>query len=197
MQLPRVASQGAPTAFVQSRVIISAPLETVWQRTIDISRWPDRCPTLQRVRVEGVGRLSVGTRSSLQQPLQPQRDWKITELVPRQVAAWRTVVGASAFEAGHKLMKCSTLVESILQLHFVPTWQPLQHSRTLAFKAALTRENNALKRMCERRRPPSADTRQTNRKPTMLAADGALKEAIEGMASASAQVSRSALCGHP
>lgn len=92
----------------------------------------------------------MGTEFSLEQPLQPKRRWKVTEFVPKQVAAWRTVDEKACFVARRVLVEKDTSVESTLQLRFVPTWWPLQSLLKLAFKAALSRENRALKVVCER-----------------------------------------------
>ena len=137
------------TAVVESSVVIAAPLETVWQFTVDVTRWPEWCTTIQAANVQDADQLSMGTKFLLKQPMQPKRSWQVTELVPNRVAAWRTIDEKACFEARHVLVDKATSVESTLQLRIVPTWLPLQSLLTIAFKAALSRENRALKVVCE------------------------------------------------
>jgi len=145
------AEAGMPsTSVVESSIVIAAPLEAVWQYTIDVNRWPKWCPTIQAANVQDADQLSMGAEFSLKQPLQPKRRWQVIEFVPKHVAAWRTIDEKACFLARHVLVDKGTSVESTLQLRFVPTWWPLQSLLTLAFKAALSRENRALKVVCER-----------------------------------------------
>ncbi|WP_424973156.1 SRPBCC family protein [Dinoroseobacter sp. S76] len=145
------AEAGMPsTSVVESSILITAPLETVWQYTIDVNRWPEWCPTIQAASVQDADQLSIGTEFSVKQPLQPKRRWQVTELVPNKVEAWRTIDEKERFVARHVLVDNRTSIESTLQLRFVPTWWPIQSLLTLAFKAALNRENRALKVVCER-----------------------------------------------
>jgi len=150
MQALNVKADMPSMSVVESRIVIAAPLETVRQYTIDVNRWPKWCPTIQTARVQEDDQLSMGAEFSLKQPLQPKRLWKVTELVPNKVAAWRTIDQKARFVARHVLVDKGTSIECTLKLRFVPTWWPLQSLLSLAFKAALSRENRALKVVCER-----------------------------------------------
>ena len=149
MQVISADTEMPLASVVESSIAISAPLETVWQYTIDVNRWPDWCPTIQTANVHDADKLFMGTEFSLKQPLQPKRRWKVTEFAPKHAAAWRTVDEKACFVARHVLVVKGTSVESTLQLRIVPTWWPLQSLLTIAFKAALSRENRALKVVCE------------------------------------------------
>lgn len=136
------------TTSIASKVTIRAPVERVWEYTIDVNKWPDWCPTIQTAKIISAECLDVGMHFKLKQPLQSAKTWEVTDLQPLQKAEWRTVV--PGFRAKHILSEGPVGVESLLELFFKPTWQPLQLLQRFAFRSALDRENYALKRVCEK-----------------------------------------------
>ena len=149
MHMADLGTDARRTGRVASRILISAPVQRVWDYTVDPNRWPDWCPTIRAAQILDDTRLRFGTRFMLKQPLQSLRTWEVTELIPKITAAWRTVDGRSRFEARHMLAERSDGVESTLELHFERFGQPLHALVSVAFKIAIQQENWALKRVCE------------------------------------------------
>ncbi len=149
MQIADLGTDARRTGQVASRILISAPVERVWDYTVDPNRWPDWCRTIKAAQILDDVRLGVGMRFMLKQPLQSLRTWEVTELIPQRTAAWRTVDGRPRFEARHMLAERSDGVESTLELHFERFGRPLNVFVSAAFKIALLQENWALKRVCE------------------------------------------------
>lgn len=70
--------------------LIAAPLERVWQLTLDIERWPEFTPTMTRLSPLECGPLRVGSRVRIQQPGQPALIWEIRELESPRQFVWET-----------------------------------------------------------------------------------------------------------
>ena len=67
---------------------IAAPIERVWDLTLDIERWPELTPTITSVERLEVGPLAVGSSARLVQPRQSPRVWTVTDLQAPTRFAW-------------------------------------------------------------------------------------------------------------
>lgn len=69
---------------------IDAPIERVWELTLDIDRLPETTPTVAAVeRLDG-GPVRVGSRARLKQPGLPARTWTVEAVDPPHRFAWTT-----------------------------------------------------------------------------------------------------------
>lgn len=69
---------------------IAAPIERVWQLTIDLEALPSVTPTINRVERLDEGPVHVGTRARLEQPGLPPRVWLVEELDAPHRFSWAT-----------------------------------------------------------------------------------------------------------
>jgi len=88
---------------VRHELEIRAPLERVWELTVDVESWPDVTPTVTAVERLDAGPLCVGSRTRLEQPGQPPRVWTVTALEPRRRFAWSTRLLGTTMTGAHEL----------------------------------------------------------------------------------------------
>ena len=67
---------------------IAAPIDVVWDLTVDIEAWPSVTPTITKVERLDAGPLKVGSRAKLTQPAQRPAVWTVTRLEAPNTYAW-------------------------------------------------------------------------------------------------------------
>lgn len=132
---------------------IAAPVERVWDVTLDLDRWPDWTPTVTAVEVLGPTPLDVGSSARLSQPGSRPAVWTVTALRAPEEFAWETRALGTRVLAVHRLESLAPdRTRVTLEIHVTgPTaflLRPLVHriSRRL-----LPQEAAGLKAACERR----------------------------------------------
>lgn len=85
----------------ENSLLIDAPASVVWDLTVDVARWPEFLPTMQRVEPLDPAPLSVGDRARIKQPLQSAGIWTVTELEPGHHFAWQTSRGSMKWVGEH------------------------------------------------------------------------------------------------
>lgn len=89
------------TIRVENVIHINAPIEHVWDLTMDVETWPEITPTMTRVELLD-SPLDLGSEARIKQPGQRERTWTVTELEPTRSFAWSTnMVGLSMTGAHH------------------------------------------------------------------------------------------------
>ena len=78
--------------IIQDRALIHAPVDVVWDVTVDVAGLPDATPTITKVEPLDALPLAVGGRARLTQPGLSTRVWTVTEVDPGRVFAWTTKV---------------------------------------------------------------------------------------------------------
>ena len=67
---------------LQHSLAIAAPAEVVWGVTIDVERWPEWTPTMEKVeRLDG-GPFQIGSQARIKQPQFNETVWTVLALVP-------------------------------------------------------------------------------------------------------------------
>lgn len=85
-------------------VKIDAPIERVWEVTLDVEGLPDLSPTtMSRVERLEAGPLSVGSRTRIKQPGQAARVWTVRRLDEPHQFMWDTRWGPLTMTAIHAL----------------------------------------------------------------------------------------------
>lgn len=82
-------------------VEIDAPIETVWAATIDIERWPDITPTMNKIERLDDGPIRIGSRATIRQPRLPKAVWTVTELDPPVTFRWHGRMIGVDWRAAH------------------------------------------------------------------------------------------------
>ena len=86
---------------LQHTVAIAAPPERVWALVVDVTRWPERIPTVDAVERLDAGPLVVGSRTRLQQPRLPTAVWTVTELTDGSSYTWESSSPGVTVTAAH------------------------------------------------------------------------------------------------
>ena len=84
---------------------IAAPIERVWELTVDIERWPELTPTITSVERLQRGPLAVGSSARLVQPRQSPRVWTVTDLEAPTRFAWSARLGRVTMTGRHDLVR--------------------------------------------------------------------------------------------
>ncbi len=87
---------------VKNVIHINAPIERVWELTMDVETWPDITPTMTSVELLDTP-LHVGSDARIKQPGQRERTWTVTELEPQRSFAWSTTLLGLSMTGAHHL----------------------------------------------------------------------------------------------
>lgn len=88
---------------IEHRQLIAAPVERVWELTVDIESWPSITPTMTSVDRTDTGPLGVGSAAKVKQPAQRPRVWTVTAFEPGRVFTWQAASKAVTMTATHRL----------------------------------------------------------------------------------------------
>ena len=132
------------TAIID-RIYIDAPVEQVWDITIDIDRWHTWLPTVSKGKILDSGYVAVGSRFALSQPLQATKEWVVTELFDFRIVSWETVKGRRGFAARHAMILEGNGTRSILEIRFTQKSWVFDWLLRMTLRSAIARENKALK----------------------------------------------------
>jgi hypothetical protein len=102
----------------RNETLIEAPVDLVWQLTIDVANWPSITPTVLRVdRLDDqatdddatddpaatAGPVRVGSSVRMKQPGQPVAVWTVTKMDPGREFSWQTKRMGLTMAASHRL----------------------------------------------------------------------------------------------
>lgn len=141
--------RAAWSSAIVDQIHIDTPVERVWELTVDIDRWHEWLPTVSSGRVLDKSALSVGTRFALNQPMQPTKEWVVTELQPLRSACWETIHGAHGFAARHAMKPNRNGTSSILEIRFTQRGRVTDWLLGMILRSAIAAENKALKAASE------------------------------------------------
>ncbi|MHB1139227.1 MAG: SRPBCC family protein [Microthrixaceae bacterium] len=88
---------------IESALVIDAPVERVWELTLDIESWPELTPTMTSVERLDDGALRVGSTARVVQPRQRPTVWTVTALEPRSRFVWSTKLATLTMTASHEV----------------------------------------------------------------------------------------------
>jgi uncharacterized membrane protein len=88
---------------IRDELVIAAPVERVWDLTLDVEQWPSLTPTMTSVERLDDGPIRVGSTAKVVQPRQRPTTWTVTRLEPRSLFEWQTKVGPVTMTAVHQL----------------------------------------------------------------------------------------------
>ena len=136
--------------IVENSILIEAPAQIVWDRTVEIERWPEWTPTVTSLKRLDDGPFRCGSAALIRQPGLPEARWVVTAMTPGEQFTWETRVRGMRMIATHKLSKEGAGTESVLRVELRGLvarllWPLIR--RTVS--RSLERENAALKALCE------------------------------------------------
>ncbi|MGE0229837.1 MAG: SRPBCC family protein [Dehalococcoidia bacterium] len=88
---------------IEHTIDIAAPVDRVWDLTLDVEHWPQLTPTITRVERLDAGPMAIGSQARIKQPAQGTKVWTVTTLEPRRRFAWATKLMGNRMTGGHHL----------------------------------------------------------------------------------------------
>lgn len=88
---------------IEHTIDIDAPVERVWELTLDIESWPDHTPTMTSIERLDDRPLAVGSAVRIKQPAQRERVWTVSHLEPCRRFAWSARTMGTTMTATHEL----------------------------------------------------------------------------------------------
>jgi uncharacterized membrane protein len=88
---------------IENTISIEAPVDRVWELTLDVESWPRHTPTMTAIERLDSSPLAVGSRARIKQPAQPTRVWTVTALEPGRRFAWTTRAMGTTMTGSHML----------------------------------------------------------------------------------------------
>ena len=135
---------------IENRILIEAPVETVWGATEDVQRWPEWTPTIEELAPVDGEPFQVGFKARIKQPGLPPTIWEVTALEPGKSFSWEAKVRGIRMVATHRLIPVDDGTENVLTIEATGLLAillgPLIRS---ALNHALQNENQGLKAFCE------------------------------------------------
>jgi carbon monoxide dehydrogenase subunit G len=124
---------------------IEAPIQRVWDLTVNVERWVEFVPTVKHVERLEAGPLEIGSKTRLVQPHQGPRIWVVTELEAPRVFSWTSKSFGLEMTGRHLLEPTATGTTSRLELILRGPIAPLvsRLSRS-SIHHSIQRENAAL-----------------------------------------------------
>ena len=131
-------------------ITVDASPDTVWGITIDVERWPEWSPNIERVKRLDAGRFDVGSKALIKQLGLPEATWQVSSMTSGKAFTWDTRVRGITMIGSHLVEPVAGGTRSILGLElkgFVAwtLWPLLRRS----IGSALDTENKGLKSACE------------------------------------------------
>jgi uncharacterized membrane protein len=96
---------------------IEAPVEVVWDLTVDVERWPSLTPTMTSVERLDDGPMRVGSSARVKQPGMRVAVWTVTALDERSRFCWETRLLGMTMVGCHELMAEGEATRNTLTLH--------------------------------------------------------------------------------
>lgn len=142
---------------LEHTIDIAAPIELVWDLTLNVEEWPDHTPSMDSVELLDDAPLAVGSQARIKQPSQPMRVWTVTALEPRKHFAWSTKMMGTRMTGGHHLSERDGETVSTLAIDVEGALAPLIGLLVRGpIRKAIRRENEGFKAWAE---GASADAR--------------------------------------
>ncbi len=136
---------------IEHSIDIAAPVERVWDLTVDVESWPEFTPTITRVQRLDAGQLTIGSKARIKQPAQGERTWTVTTLEPKQRFAWATKFMGLTMTGGHQLTPTATGMRNTLSVEIDGVLAPVLGLFIRGpIRSAITQENEGFKRAAER-----------------------------------------------
>ena len=130
---------------------IKAPVERVWDLTMDVESWPSITPTMSRIERLDQAPLRIGSDVRIKQPGQRQRVWTVSALDPQRRFAWSTRAMGMTMTGSHLLDPSHDGTRNTLTIDLdgplAPLLGPLLRR---PIRRALASENEGFKAAAER-----------------------------------------------
>lgn len=131
-----------------NEVTIEAPVDVVWQLTVDVDGWPRYTSTMRSVQRLDDGPLRVGSTARVRQPGQPAGVWTVVRLDAGREFSWRTTRPGLRMTGTHRVLPDGDTCRNVLELEANGPLAPLIG---LVAPFALRTENAGFRAEAQRR----------------------------------------------
>lgn len=129
---------------------IGASIETVWNLTVDVERWPEIAPTMTSVKRLDDGPIAVGSEARIKQPGLRPAVWTVTSVEAPTRFVWETRLGTVRMIAGHHLQSTEHGTRNRLTLELTGFGSGLlSFAATRRLRRFITTENLGFKQAAE------------------------------------------------
>ncbi len=135
----------------ETTIDIQAPVQRVWQVTVDIERWPEWTASMRSVERLDSGPFTVGSRAAIRQPRSPRAVWTVTAMDDGLAFTWESRAPGAHTVATHRLEPLAdggtsvTLTVELSGLVARVLWPLLRGT----LQRLVTLEAEGLRRRCE------------------------------------------------
>ncbi len=154
---------------IENTIEIEAPIERLWDLTLDVESWPDHTPTMTSIERLDDQPLAVGSAVRIKQPAQRQRVWTVTELEAGRRFAWSARTMGTVMTATHTLTPNGAGTSQTLSVDIEGRLGRVVGALIgRAIAKAIATENLGFKSVAERRggnRPSASDGGQASHTP--------------------------------
>lgn len=134
---------------IEHSIEIDAPIERVWELTLDVEAWPEHSPSMTSVELLDDG-LLVGSRARVKQPARGAKVWTVTALVPRKRFTWTTKSMGTVMTASHHLAETADGTTNTLTIDIEGALAPvIGFLLRRPIRGAITKENEGFKAWAE------------------------------------------------
>lgn len=135
---------------IEHRIEIEAPVERVWELTLDVESWPQLTPTITSVERLDAGPMGLGSQARIKQPAQGTRVWTVTEFEPGRRFAWATRLLGHRMTGRHDLMPRGSGMTNTLTVDIEGPFAPvIGRIAGGQIRKAIRLENEGFKRAAE------------------------------------------------
>jgi len=135
---------------IEHSIEIAAPVERVWDLTVDVEAWPALTPTITSVKRMEPGPLALGSTARIKQPAQGERTWTVTDFEPKQRFAWATRAMGVKMTGSHYLAPTAKGTKNTLAVDIEGALAPVLGLIVRGpIRSAITQENEGFKRAAE------------------------------------------------
>lgn len=139
---------------IEHTIDIEAPVDRVWELTLDVESWPEHTPTMTFVERLDSAALAVGSRVRIKQPAQRTRVWTVTAFETRRLFAWSTRAMGTSMTAGHRLVPNAAGTTHVLTVDIDgPLSRLVGPLMRRPIAGAIARENRGFKAAAEAENP--------------------------------------------
>jgi hypothetical protein len=136
--------------LIQDSVSINAPLDVVWDVTVDVDSWHEWSPTVTSIKRIEPGEFGMDKSAVVKQPQMPELIWRVTQYIPLTEFTWTTQMPGLSMTGSHLISREGDATISVLTLNMTGILSVIAAIglRARAVKT-LKVENAGLKTRCE------------------------------------------------
>ena len=88
---------------IEHTIEIDAPIQRVWEVTLDVESWAKHTPTIESIERLDDGPITIGSQARIKQPGQGAKVWTVSQLDRQKRFAWSTKAFGATMTGDHLL----------------------------------------------------------------------------------------------